>query len=392
MQDTASGDDLGGTRGIMTSIFFYGSLRDRSLLEVVLGRDVDAADLAPARVTDHAACRITGEDYPVLLPRPGAGAEGVLFRNATAADLDRLAYFEEAEYSLVPIRIETASGHCEAQHFRGTGKPQVLAEPWDFETWRRDCLMVAIEMAREYMHHVETLPVEEVDTIWPGIKIRALQRARAEAAEPRLGALRTAFGAADVEVGALRRAYTSFLAVQELKLRHRRFDGGWTGELDRSVIAWGDAVTILPYDPKRDRVLLIEQFRPGPAARGDRNPWCIEVVAGRIDRLESAEATARREAREEAGLEIGRLVETGGYYPTPGLACEHLTGFVGEADLLGEGGLHGLADEHEDIRTIVLGFDAAMAAVAAGAVNTGPALVALLWLAAHRDRLRREWA
>ena len=241
------------------------------------------------------------------------------------------------------------------------------------------------------MHHFGRLPVEEIDTIWPGIKIRAFQRARAQAAEPKRGTVRTAFGPDDVKQSSLTRGYTSFLAVQELRLRHRRFDGGWTGELDRSVVAWGDAVTVLPYDPKRDRVLLIEQFRPAPFARGDRNPWCIEVVAGRVDTAETAEQTARREAGEEAGLTLGRIVEIAGYYATPGLACEHLTAFVGEADLPGTGGLHGLADEGEDIRTMVLDFSEAMAAVDAGAVNTGPALVSLLWLAVNRDRLRSEW-
>jgi nudix-type nucleoside diphosphatase (YffH/AdpP family) len=189
----------------------------------------------------------------------------------------------------------------------------------------------------------------------------------------------------------LTRGYTSFLAVQELRLRHRRFDGGWTGELDRSVVAWGDAVSVLPYDPGRDRVLLIEQFRPAPMARGDRNPWCIEVIAGRVDAAETPEQTARREAAEEAGLTLGRIAGIAGYYPSPGLACEHLTAFVGEADLAGAGGLHGLAREGEDIRTMVLGFDEAMAAVEAGAVNTAIALVSLLWLAANRQRLRDEW-
>jgi nudix-type nucleoside diphosphatase (YffH/AdpP family) len=377
---------------MVTPIFFYGSLRDPGLLEIVLGRAVDPAHLEPARVAGHAARRIAGETYPVLLPAPGAVASGVVFHHPSAADLARLAYFEEVEYRLAPITVETASGPRDALFFKGTEKPSALTEPWDFDAWRDAHLAVTVETVREYMHHAGTLPVEEVDTIWTGIKIRAHQRARALAQAPRLGALRTGFAPGDVSIDELTRAYTNFLAVQELRLRHRRFDGGWTSGIDRSVVLWGDAVTLLPYDPRRDRVLLIEQFRPGPAARGDRNPWCIEVVAGRIDRAESAEDTARREAREEAGIEIGRIAEAGGYYATPGLAAEHLTGFIGEADLPHAGGLHGLADEHEDIRAIVLDFDQAMAAVADGAVNTGPALVALLWLAANRDRLRRDWA
>ena len=373
----------------MSAIFFYGSLRDHALLEIVLGRSVDPSDLEPARAEGFATLRLADEVYPMLLPAPGAQADGVLLHRATEADLDRLAFFEEAEYDLASITVTTAEGACDARYFRGTSKPTASTEKWDFAAWC-DHRAVAIEAAREYMHHYGRLPVEEIDTIWPGIKIRAYQRARALESEPKLGAVRTAFGPDDVEQSLIR-GYTSFLAVQELKLRHRRFDGGWTGELDRSVVAWGDAVTVLPYDPERDRVLLIEQFRPAPLARGDRNPWCIEVIAGRIDAAESPELTARREAVEEAGVTLGRIAEIAGYYATPGLACEHLTGFVGEAELAGSGGVHGLAEEGEDIRAMALGFDEALAAIETGAVNTGPALISILWLAANRRRLRNEW-
>jgi nudix-type nucleoside diphosphatase (YffH/AdpP family) len=376
----------------MTSIFFYGSLRDAGLLEIVLGRRVDPDQLEPARAEGFAARSIRGEVYPVLLPVPGRQTEGLLLHNPSERDVSRLSYYEEAEYRLMPITVEAGSGPCEAQYFSATEKPSVLDEDWDFARWQRDHHGVAVETALEYMDHAAQLPVELIDTIWPGIKIRGIQRARALANAPQLGSLRTGFGPGDVEIRRMRRAYTSYLAVQELSLRHRRFDGEWTPELDRSVTVWGDAVTLLPYDPRRDRVLLIEQFRPGPAARGDLNPWCIEVIAGRIDNSESPETTARREAREEAGLEIGRIAATGGYYTTPGLAAEHLTGFVGEANLDGAGGMYGLECEGEDIRAVVLTFEQAMADIGAGAVNSGPALVALLWLAANRDRLRAEWA
>ena len=99
--------------------------------------------------------------------------------------------------------------------------------------------------------------------------------------------------------------------------------------LDRAVFTSGDAVTVLPFDPRAGTVLLIEQFRAGPYARRDPRPWCIEAVAGRCDRPEPPEATARREAREEAGLELGRLERIAGYYPSPGIAAEYITAFVG---------------------------------------------------------------
>ena len=140
-------------------------------------------------------------------------------------------------------------------------------------------------------------------------------------------------------------------------------------------------------------MLLIEQFRAGPHAR--RDPAAVAASRpspGACDPLESAEATARREAREEAGLELGRLERVAAYYPSPGIMAEHITAFVGEADLGAAGGTHGLAEEHEDIRAFVVPLDAALAAVASGEINNAPLLIALLWLAQHRTRLAAAWS
>ncbi len=376
----------------MKPLFFYGTLRDPAMLEAVLGRAVDPGALEPAAAEDHVARRLVDEDYPMLVPAPGRRAEGVLLAGATEADIDRIAFFEEAEYALAPITVATARGPAEALCFRGTDKPKAATAEWDFDAWWQHHRPAALEATREYMDHFGRMSAAELDAVWPGIRNRAHQRVRARASEPRLGAIRSGFGPEDVATLDRTRAFTGFAAVQEIRLSHRRFDGGWTPPLARTAVAYGDAVTVLPYDPRCDRVLLIEQFRTAPFVRGDRNPWCIEVVAGRVDRAEDAAETARREAEEEAGLTLGRLAGFGAYYPTPGLDCENITGFVGEAGLGHEGGLHGLASENEDIRALVLGFDAAMAAVADGAVNTGPALISLLWLAANRARLRTEWA
>jgi len=376
----------------MADIFFYGSLRDRELLEIVLGRELPRESLCAAAAEGYATRRLADEDYPTLAAEAGARAEGVVFMGASAEDLDRLAFFEEAEYGLAPITVQTAQGRFPAQYFQATAKSLPTAEPWDFEHWRRHHRPVAIEATRELMAHYGRLAADEIDRIWPGLMIRARQRARARAEPAPRGRLRTGFDRGDVAFHATERPYTGFLSVEEHRLSHRRFDGSWSSVLDRTTVHWGDAVTVLPYDPRRDRVLLIEQFRPAPAARGDANPWCLEVVAGRIDGPENAEQTARREAREEAGVTIARMREIGRYYSTAGLAAEHMTSFVGEADLIGTGGLHGLATEHEDIRTLVLDFDAAMAAVASAEVNTAQALVSLLWLAANRGALGSAWA
>jgi nudix-type nucleoside diphosphatase (YffH/AdpP family) len=173
-------------------------------------------------------------------------------------------------------------------------------------------------------------------------------------------------------------------------LCHKRFDGGETPLLNRAVFVSGDAATVLPYDLVRDRVMLIEQFRPGPLARGDTQPWLLEPIAGRIDAGETPAEAVRREAEEEAGLHLGALHSCGNYYPSPGAKTEYLYSFIGIADLPDEAaGLGGLPGEGEDIRSHVISFDALMALVGSGEAATGPLLISAWWLAANRDRLRR---
>ena len=375
----------------MTVLFFFGTLRDRELLEIVLDRSVAPGEMRPARAPGFATHRLDGQAYPHLVEEQGGVAQGIVFE-AGPDELARLDYFEEAEYGLTPIRVETDAGPVNAHYYRSTEKLRPGDGLWDYAAWQREGRAVAREAARELMAHYGHVPVEDMDRIWPGIMTRARMRARAMAAAPAAGRLRRVRGAGDVQSLAVGRPYTGFFAIEEHRLRHRLFDGGWSDEVSRTVVSIGDAVTVLPYDPRRDRVLLIEQFRAAMFARGDRCPWGIEAVAGRIDEETEAETAARREAREEAGVELGRLETVAAYYATPGYAAERITSFVGEADLCGAGGIHGLAREHEDIRAFTATLDEALAGVARGEIDNAPAILSLFWLAQHRERLRAAWA
>lgn len=378
----------------MMTLFFFGSLRDKALLEIVLDRMVADEDMQPAKAPGFAALALGHEPYPYLAERPGEHAEGLVVRNLSEADIARLEYFEEAEYGLAPIHVQTAQGPISAAYFAATGKLDGKERDtlWDYAAWTRDERAVALEAAVELMAHFGIVAVEDMDTIWHGILIRARMRARAKAEIPVAGTLRRTRDADDIEHLGIGRPYTRYFAIEEHRLRHRRFDGSWSPEILRTAVTSGDAVTVLPYDPDRDRVLLIEQFRAPMLARGDACPWAIEVVAGRIDQDGDAEATARREAEEEAGLRLGRVEQIAAYYATPGFAAEHLTAFVGEADLPGGEGVFGLAAEDEDIRAFTVSLDEALAGVASGEINNGPAILSLLWLQVNRARLAQNWA
>lgn len=196
--------------------------------------------------------------------------------------------------------------------------------------------------------------------------------------------------ARDVQIEEVTPVFQGYFRVDRYRLRHRRYDGTWTRPITREVFERGHAAGVLPYDPQRDEVVLIEQFRIGPYARGDA-PWQVEIVAGIIGAGETAPDVARREAIEEAGCTVTDLEPVAAYYMSPGAVSEHMTLYCGRADTRGVGGVHGLAEEDEDIRVTVLPFADALARARDGTIANSPALIALLWLALERDRLRARW-
>lgn len=176
-----------------------------------------------------------------------------------------------------------------------------------------------------------------------------------------------------------------------LHLRHRLFAGGWTAPLDREVVLHGTVAAIVPYDPIRDSVVLIEQFRNGKYAAGDPQPWSVSIAAGMIEPGENAEEMARRETLEETGCTIGRLEQALTFYSSPGGSAQHVTLFCGEVSAAGAAGLHGVAAEGEDIRAFEVSFAESQRLVDSDELDNAISIVGLQWLSRHRDRLRAAW-
>lgn len=194
----------------------------------------------------------------------------------------------------------------------------------------------------------------------------------------------------DVELLESTTRYNGFFQIVLYRFRHRLFAGGWSEEIRREIFERGHAVGVLPYDPAADAVVLIEQFRIGAYAAG-LDPWLIEVVAGIVEPGESWEEVARREAREEAGLILADLTPMCRYIVSPGGSTETVRLFCGRVDSRGAGGIHGLSEEHEDIKADVVPFADAMRWLEEGRITNAITLIALQWLALHRERLRAAW-
>ncbi|MBP2294732.1 NUDIX domain-containing protein [Azospirillum rugosum] len=195
----------------------------------------------------------------------------------------------------------------------------------------------------------------------------------------------------DIDVVEKKTAYDGYLQIDVYRLRHKKFDGGWTDLLPpREVCVRGQAVGVLLYDPDRDSVVLIEQFRVAAAAAGGP-AWLTEIVAGLLDEGETPEDVARREAREEAGCTVQEIETICDYFPSPGAYDEHVTVFCGRVDSGGIGGIGGLEEEHEDIRISVVPADESIRLLDENRLNNSIAIIALGWFARHRERLRAQW-
>lgn len=199
------------------------------------------------------------------------------------------------------------------------------------------------------------------------------------------------FGKDDVEIIARESRYKGFFSIIAYRFRHRLFNGEMSGEVVREVFERGHAAVLLPYDPKRDEVVLIEQIRI-PALDSSDTPWLLEMVAGIIEEGETVEDVARREALEEANIVVKRCKPAVNYLASPGGTSERLSIMVGEVDATTAEGIHGLEAENEDIRVHVVSREQAYRWVEEGAIDNAASVIALQWLQLHHESLRKEWA
>jgi len=199
------------------------------------------------------------------------------------------------------------------------------------------------------------------------------------------------FSADDVEIIQQDTPFEGFFRVDRLTLRHRLYRGGWSAPLKRELFMRRNAVAVLPYDPQRGEILLVEQFRVGALNWRD-SPWCLEMIAGIADQEgETAEQLIRREALEEAGLTLGDLQQIAHYMPSPGGSNERLQIFVARADLSGAGGVFGHPHEGEDIRSQLVAVADISVLLESGRIDNAASIIALQWLLLHKPSLDAIW-
>lgn len=374
----------------MTDIFVYGTLRYLPLLELVLGKPSAALDIQPARLPGHQVYAVAGEPFPMIEPCAGQEAEGLLLRRLAPEDTGALNFYEGGfDYTLKPVEVlpEGGSPVPVEVYFPEPGL-WARGNVWDLDAWAAEWGAMTLRAAEDIMAYQGRITPQQAARAMPSARRRAASWLAAQA-----GPEDPAHDLSeDVIVHAHRRSHIGFFACEEMDLQFRRNDGSMSPVLNREAFMNGDAAVVLPYDPVRDEVLLVEQFRAAAYIGGETRPWMLEAVAGLIDPGEQPEDTARRESLEEAGLTVEDLELVGEIYPSSGCLTQKLHVYVGICDISKRQGGGGVAHEGEDIRSEVLPFDVLMERIDARACQDMPLVTAGLWLARHHGRLRAEYA
>lgn len=347
--------------------------------------------MVPARLPGHAVVWAKGQAFPLMIERDSGMAQGVLVRGLSDADRAALDFYEGGfVYALRPVTVQSDEGPLTAEVYFPQTDRWTPGADWSLDDWAARWGTVTMGAAREVMDRRGAYEAGEVAGMLPFFRARAWAAQIAAKGAPQT--LRRASGMEDVDYqGACGTPFKGFFRIDPFRLRHRRFDGTWSAPLERECFIAFDVALVLPYDPVLDKVLLIEQMRFGPIHRGDPAPWVLEAIAGVVDAGETPEEAARREAVEEAHLDVKELRLACRGYASPGYTTEFYHSYVGLCDLSGrDKGLAGLDEENEDIRSHVVSLDHAMELVDTGEINVVPLVMLINWVAARRGQLRAE--
>ena len=184
--------------------------------------------------------------------------------------------------------------------------------------------------------------------------------------------------------------YNGYFKIFHYQLRHTLYDGKWGNKIAREVFERGNAAAVILYDPKRDKLVLIEQFRIGAQA-AKLNPWVIEIVAGKIEKGESGKEVVKRESLEESGCKPSKLIHITDFQPSGGGASEIVSLFCGKVDSKNVGGIYGVKEEGEDIKVVVKSLSDALKMVDRRIIANSASIIGIQWLVLNKKKIRKKW-
>ncbi|MGY6772997.1 ADP-ribose diphosphatase [Gallibacterium sp. ZY190522] len=200
------------------------------------------------------------------------------------------------------------------------------------------------------------------------------------------------YGQKDIEIVSDEVVFKGFYTMKRVKFRHKLFSGEMSGIVTRELLAKNEATAVVLYDPQLDNVVLVEQVRIGAIdPKSPSSPWLLELVAGMIETGEQPAGVAVRESEEEAGVHLTEVMPIMQFWDSPGGMAERIHLFVGKVDSTKVGGIHGLAEENEDIRVHVVSRATAYQWLEQGRIDNGVAVIGIQWLQLNYKKLQQKW-
>ena len=174
--------------------------------------------------------------------------------------------------------------------------------------------------------------------------------------------------------------------VEEAHLRHEKFNGKMSDLVRRISLERGDSVAVIIFNLDTKKIILVSQFRYPSYKSG--HGWLIEAIAGIVDPNETPEESAKREVKEETGLNISKLEKISTFYPSPGGSSERIHLFYsevsGESAKYKESG--GLISEGEDIKAMELSLEEALSEIKSGEIMDAKTIIGIYWLENRQSR------
>ena len=172
--------------------------------------------------------------------------------------------------------------------------------------------------------------------------------------------------------------YKGFFEMNEYELIHKKHDGNWSDKIKREVFGGAHVASLLPYDPIKKEIILIQQFRAGILSRHKEN-LLYEIVAGIIDKNENPDQTSIRECFEETGCDVKKLIHIQDYFPAPGSSESFYHLYLGEVESFKGTRLRGLKKENEDIMVSSFKIQEVRKMLDSKRIKNGLTLIALQW-------------
>lgn len=369
-------------------IFVFGTLKSETLRSIVLGRELAPSDICTASIQGFSVYWAKEGPFPVMVPQESSEAHGLVLKNLSDVDVERLNYYELGfDYVLSPTYVETNVGQADVSTYFCNNSDMATEKLWSYDDWLSDHSEIQYIAAKEFLDFFGTKYGVTAQAMYHKIFKRA--EVYANEANSLCNVIENGpENSINIHVENIQREYLGFFALNQISLKYSQFHGDISELKNRVILMGSEASLILPYDPILDKVLLVEQFRIGPFCRGDRAPWVFEPVAGMIEVGETPEEAAKREVFEETGLEVTQLVKMGSGYPNPGEATSYFYNYIAIVDLSEYSpGIYGAKNEGEDIRTNVVDFNTVLNWSVSNKLRVLPLTTMVLWLALNKLKL-----